>query len=261
MSTGLNVTGLSVRLGSQLILDEVTMAAAPGTVTGIIGPNGAGKSTLLQAILQLAPLSGGTITFDGADLVTMSRRSRAQFTAFVEQNGHSDVRLTAREVALLGRIPFQSVWQVNPSPIDDEQVDAAMAAVGMAEFAERLYHTLSGGEQQRIQLARALVQRPSLLLLDEPTSQLDIHAQLAVLDLLRLHARAGATVLLAVHDLNLAAAFCDQLMVLQAGRRLTAGTPDQVLTPALLRQVYGVEAAVLRHPVNGRPIIAYDLPR
>lgn len=260
MSAGLSVRGVTVRQGAQTILDGVDLTAEPGTVTGLIGPNGAGKSTLLRAVLGLTPLTSGTVAFDNADLLAMHRRSRAQFTAFVEQSGTTDARLTAREVVLLGRIPFQTVWQVSPSPDDANIVDAALASVDMTAFADRLYHTLSGGEQQRIQVARSLAQQPRLLLLDEPTSHLDVHAQLATLGLLRQRARAGATVLLALHDLNLAAGFCDSLIVLHNGKQVAAGTPDQVLTPALLRSVYGVDVAVLRHPGNGRPLIAYDLP-
>ena len=259
MSTGLAIGDIRVRLGNQPILDGVDLAAPAGQLTGLIGPNGAGKSTLLRAILGLVPATG-TVTFDGTDLLAMPRRARARLAAFVEQSSDSDARLSAREVAMLGRIPFQSVWQAAPSPEDEAQVDAALAAVDMTAFADRLYQTLSGGEQQRVQIARALAQQPRLLLLDEPTSHLDLHAQLATLDLLRRHARAGATVLLALHDLNLAAAFCDSLVVLQGGRPAASGTPDQVLTPALLRTVYGVDATIVRHPRDGRPLIAYDLP-
>jgi iron complex transport system ATP-binding protein len=260
MSAGLMVAGLGVRLGTQAILDGVDLAATPGTVTGLIGPNGAGKSTLLRAILGLVPLSGGTVAFDGTDLLAMPRRTRARFVAFVEQSGGTDARLTASEVVLLGRIPFQTVWQATPSPADTAEAEAALAAVEMAGFADRLYQTLSGGEQQRIQIARALAQQPRLLLLDEPTSHLDVHAQLTTLDLLRRRAQAGATVLLALHDLNLAAGFCDSLVVLHGGKQVASGPPDQVLTPALLRSVYDIDATVLRHPATGRPLIAYDLP-
>lgn len=258
--SGLVVSDATVRLGSQTILSDIALTAAPGTVTGLIGPNGAGKSTLMRAILGLAPLASGAVTFDGADLLAIPRRTRAQFTAFVEQSGSTDARLTAREVVALGRIPFQSVWQATPSPDDAAHVDAALAEVDMTGFASRLYHTLSGGEQQRIQIARALAQQPRLLILDEPTSHLDVHAQLTTLDLLQRRARAGATVVLALHDLNLAAAFCDSLAVLHHGRQVAFGTPDRVLTPALLRQVYDVDATLLRHPSSGRPLIAYDLP-
>ena len=260
MSTGLSVRGVSVQLGAQTILDAVDLTAEPGMVTGLIGPNGAGKSTLLRAILGLAPLESGTVLFGGADLLAMSRRSRAQFAAFVEQSAGTDARLTAREVVLLGRIPFQTVWQVSPTPQDTGLAEAALADVDMLAFADRLYHTLSGGEQQRVQIARALAQQPRLLLLDEPTSHLDVHAQLATLALLHQRARAGGTILLALHDLNLAAGFCDALILLHDGRQVAAGPPEQVLTPALLRAVYGVDVTVLRHPRNGRPLIAYDLP-
>ena len=260
MSEGMLVRGVSVQLGGQTILDGVDLAAAPGTLTGLIGPNGAGKSTLLRAILGLEPIASGSATFDGADLLAMSRRNRAQFTAFVEQSASTDARLTAREVVLLGRVPFQTVWQVSPSPEDTSLADAALAAVDMIAFADRLYHTLSGGEQQRVQLARALAQQPRLLLLDEPTSHLDVHAQLAALSLLRQRAKAGCTVLLALHDLNLAAGFCDALILLHNAKVVASGAPEQVLTPDLLRSVYGVEVTVLRHPRNGRPLIAYDLP-
>lgn len=260
MTQGLAVRGVSVRLGAQTILDTVDLTAKAGAVTGLIGPNGAGKSTLLRTILGLTPIAGGSIAFDGADLLVMAGRRRAQFAAFVEQSAGTDARLTAREVVMLGRIPFQTVWQVSPTPEDAGIVDAALVAVDMTSFADRHYHTLSGGEQQRIQIARSLAQQPRLLLLDEPTSHLDVHAQLATLGLLQQRAKAGGTVLLALHDLNLAAGFCDRLILLHSGRLVASGPPEQVLTPALLRSVYGVEVTVLRHPRSGRPLIAYDLP-
>ena len=204
MSTGLVVSGVTVRAGASTILDDVSFAARSGALTGLIGPNGAGMSTLMRAALGLVPHDAGSIAFDGADLPGMKRQARAQLSAFVEQSGATEVHLSAREVVLLGRIPFQSVWQSAPSPADVRAVDEALAAVEMTDLAQRLYHTLSGGEQQRLQIARALAQQPRLLVLDEPTNHLDVHAQLAVLSLLRRRARAGATVLLALHDLNLA---------------------------------------------------------
>lgn len=256
----LSASNITMQFGAKPLFDNVSIKFGGGFRYGLIGANGAGKSTLLRAILGLVPLVSGSVRFEGADLLAMPRRSRAQFTAFVEQSSDSDARLTVREVVMLGRIPFQTVWQAAPSPADIAQTASALAAVDMTGFADRLYQTLSGGEQQRAQIARALAQQPRLLLLDEPTSHLDVHAQLATLGLLRHRAREGATVLLALHDLNLAAAFCDALVVLHAGQGVAAGTPQQVLTPALLRTVYGVEATVLPHPRSGRPLIAYDLP-
>ncbi|WP_210246859.1 ABC transporter ATP-binding protein [Devosia ginsengisoli] len=258
MSAGLVVSGVAVELGGQAIVAGVDMVAPVGQVTGLIGPNGAGKSTLLRAILGLLPAMG-SVSFDGTDLTTLPRRIRAQFTAFVEQSSDTDARLTAREVVLLGRIPFQSIWQAAPSPEDMAQADAALASVEMTDFADRLYQTLSGGEQQRVQIARALAQQPRLLLLDEPTSHLDVHAQLAMLDLLRRRARwrgrAGGAARSEPRCRLL------RLAGRAAGGRLAAaGAPGEVLTPALLRTVYGVDATILRHPGDGRPLIAYDLP-
>ena len=260
MSEGLSFHGVSVRAGAAVLVDGVTGGAGAGQLTGLIGPNGAGKSTLMRAALGLAPLAAGRIEFDGADLPGMNRRRRAQLSALVEQSGGSEVQLSAREVVMLGRIPFQTVWQAAPAVADEQAVAAALDAVGMSGFAARQYQTLSGGEQQRLQVARALAQEPRLLLLDEPTNHLDVRAQLSILSLLRQRAQAGATVLLALHDLNLAATFCDQVMVLQGGRLVAQGTPEVVLTPALLHDVYGVRASLLRHPATGRPLIAYETP-
>lgn len=257
--SGLVVSGLGVTLAGKTIIRDIALTAAPGSITGLIGPNGAGKSTLMRAVLGLTA-STGTVRFDGADLLAMPSRNRARIVAFVEQGSSTDARLSAHDVVSLGRIPFQTIWQSTPSPADLGMVEAALAAVDMAEFAPRLYHTLSGGEQQRIQIARTLAQEPRLLVLDEPTSHLDVHAQLSTLRLLRRRAQAGATVVLALHDLNLAAAFCDSLVVLHDGQTVASGPPKQVLTPALLRSVYNVQATLLTHPGTGRPLIAYDLP-
>lgn len=252
------VHGLTVLAGGRNIVDGVTLTAEKGRLTGLIGPNGAGKSTLMRGLLGLQAIEAGSVRFEGEDLLAMPRRSRARRAAFVEQRAGTDARLTGRDVVGLGRIPFQSAWQAGPSPADVVVVEEALAAVGMTEFADRLYHTLSGGEQQRLQIARALAQLPKLLVLDEPTNHLDIHAQLSVLRLLKSRANAGMTVLLAIHDLNLAAAFCDSLAVQHAGRLVSQGTPEAVLTPGLLRDVYGVEVTLLRNPA-GRPMIAYDI--
>lgn len=255
----LTIQGLTVRAGGSVILDGVSLTAGAGRLTGLIGPNGAGKSTLMRSMLGLQSSEAGTVRLAGVDFLAQSRGQRARLSAFVEQEIGTDARLTGRDVVMLGRIPFQSNWQSAPSPEDDRVVDDAIGAVAMEAFAGRLYHTLSGGEQQRLQIARALAQQPQLLVLDEPTSHLDVHAQLAILHLLRQRAAAGVTVLLALHDLNLAAGFCDELVVLHNGRCVAQGTPEAVLTPALLRQVYQVEATLLQHPRTGRPMIAYGL--
>lgn len=256
--TGLAVKAATLRLGQRTILSGATLTAPAGRLTGLVGPNGAGKSTLLAAMLGLRPLASGSIHFAGRDLPSMPPPERARLCAFVEQFANTPERLTVRDAVALGRIPFQSAWQTTPTPEDIAITDAALAELGLAAFANRLYHSLSGGEQQRVQLARALAQAPHLLLLDEPTSHLDIQAQLLVLDLLRRRSRAGCTVLLALHDLNLAARYCDHLVVMRAGAVVAEGAPTAVLTPELLLNVYGVHAAIVQLPGSTHPLVVYD---
>jgi len=259
--SGLIASGISVRLDGRAILDNVELEARPGEVLGLIGPNGSGKSTLLRAMLDLVPLASGSVRFGDADLLAMPRRLRARSVAYFEQSAGTDAHLKARDVAMLGRIPFQSALQGMPSDDDERIVANALSALGLSGHADRLWHTLSGGEQQRLQLARLLAQQPQLMLLDEPTNHLDIRVQLLVLDLLRQRARAGATVVVALHDLNLAASFCDRLVALRDGHVTAAGTPEQVLTRELIHEIYGVGATLVRHPVDGRLVLAYDLPK
>ncbi|WP_423065257.1 ABC transporter ATP-binding protein [Devosia sp. CN2-171] len=256
--SGLAVSNVEVRAGEVTILSGTGLTAPAGAVTGLIGPNGAGKSTLIGAVVGLRRLSRGTITFDGADLPQMRPAKRAKLVAYVEQSSTTSERLTVRDVVALGRIPFQSTWQSVPTPADERVVETAIDELGVREFAGRLYHSLSGGEQQRVQLARALAQEPQLLLLDEPTSHLDIKAQLLVLDLLRRLTQAGSTVLLAMHDLNLAARFCDHLVVMHGGRVVAEGASSEVLTPSLLLEVYGVHANIVTLPGSARPLVIYD---
>ena len=253
----LSVSSLSVQKSGKTILSDVTFTAPAGQVTGLIGPNGAGKSTLLAAILGLEQATG-TAAFDAQNLPAMPRRDRARMVAFVEQSASTEERLTVRDVVALGRIPHEAAWQSAPSPEDGAIVDRALAETGMTAFATRRFDTLSGGEQQRVHLARALAQQPRLLLLDEPTSHLDIRGQLQLLALLRRKAAEGMTVVLALHDLNLAARFCDHVVVLSNGALAAEGTPRAVLTPALLNAVYGVSARLIPDPGSDRPLIVYD---
>lgn len=253
----LAVSGLSVRKQGKSILTDVSFTAPAGQVTGLIGPNGAGKSTLLSAILGLVPAAGGA-AFEGHDLPTMPRRQRARLVALVEQSASTEERLSVLDVIALGRIPHEASWQSAPGPADTAIIADALAQTGMTAFATRRFDTLSGGEQQRVHLARALAQQPRLLLLDEPTSHLDIAGQLQLLSLLRQKAGTGITVLLALHDLNLAARFCDHLVMLSNGKTRAEGPPADMLTPALLASVYGVTARLVPDPVAGRPVIVYD---
>lgn len=252
----LHATGLGFRVGSIPILEDAGIKIASGQVVGILGPNGAGKSTLLHLIAGTMRPTEGHISLHGQDLLKIARRERARLVALVEQNVTTELPLTVLDVAMLGRTPHRSLL-AGDSAEDQKFALKQLEAVGMAGFASRQFETLSGGERQRVQLARALVQNPSLLLLDEPTNHLDIHAQLGVLSLVRELAAGGVTVVAALHDLNLAATYCDQLIVLSAGRVVAAGDPVTVLTPELIGDVYDVTAHILMHPVTGKPVITY----
>lgn len=253
----LDVQNLSVSKSGKPILSGVSLVAPAGTVTGLIGPNGAGKSTLLTALLGLVP-STGTARLDGRELNQMPRRDRARLVAYVEQSASTEERLSVHDVVSLGRIPFEPAWQAEPSPDDDAFIAAALADTGMSEYASRQFSTLSGGEQQRVHVARTLAQQPRLLLLDEPTSHLDIRAQLQLLSLLRRKAASGTTIVLALHDLNLAARYCDHLVLLNGGKRVAEGPPATVLRPTILLEVYGVHAQLMPGTDPARPTIVFD---
>ncbi len=251
------VDTISVTKGGKAILSGVSFSAPHGAITGLIGPNGAGKSTLLTALFSLTPASGNA-HFETQDLLKMPRRDRARLAAYVEQSATTEERLSVRDVVALGRIPFQSALASANSPEDKTIIETALADSGMTAFADRRFDTLSGGEQQRVHIARALAQRPRLLVLDEPTSHLDISAQLQLLALLRRKSAAGMTILIALHDLNLAARSCDHLVLMASGKLAAEGPPHRVLTPENLHHIYGVRARLLPDPVSGRSIIVYD---
>ena len=251
------MSSVEVRIDGTLLLDGVDCTAPAGSVSALIGPNGAGKSTLLRAIAAAQKTSAGAIGFDGDDLLTLPRRRRAQIVSLVEQDASTELALSVREVVALGRTPYQSLWGED-SGLDRDIVAQSLAAAQMDAFASRDFTTLSGGERQRVLLAKALAQQPRLLLLDEPTNHLDISAQLATLRLLSSLAGGGVSVLAALHDLGLAAAASDHLIVLHHGRVILAGPTAQILTPQLILDVYGVHAIVIPHPINGRPVIAFS---
>ena len=247
--------GLDYRAGGKLILDGVDCDVPAGTVTALLGPNGAGKSSLLQLLGAVAVPHTGSVQLNGSNLYALRRKERARQLAFVEQRADTDLPLTVLDVVLLGRLPYRSPLAGS----SDEDLGVArrsLTAVGLDSFTQRRYGTLSGGERQRVQLAKALAQEPEVLLLDEPTNHLDVNAQLASMELVRSLAAGGVAVLAALHDINIAAAYCDQVIVLQEGNVVAAGPTPEVLTPDLIRRVYGVDAVVLEHPLTGRPLVA-----
>jgi iron complex transport system ATP-binding protein len=251
----LTIDGAGVRLGGRWVVDGVHATPPSGALTGLLGPNGAGKSTLLRMIAGLLDPEAGAVLVDHGAVHDLPRRERARRIALLEQESSSTVPLTVREVVALGRIPYRTLWGTDAA---DDAVDRALAAAGADHLAERSWDALSGGERQRVHIARALAQEPELLLLDEPTNHLDVAAQLSLLRFVR---DLGRTTVAALHDLNLAAAYCDHVLVLSQGVLVAAGDPRDVLTPDLVARVYGVDCEVLVHPRTGRPVIAFgDAP-
>ncbi len=247
MSAGLEVTGLGVRLGRAQVLTDVRLAAAPGSWTAVIGPNGAGKSTLLRAVLGVLRHTG-SVRWDGAGLDTLPRRDRARRIAYAPQLPVLPEGVTTRDYVALGRTPHRPLLAA-PRAADRAVVAETMDRLELGALADRVLTTLSGGEQQRAVLARALAQQPQVLLLDEPTAALDLgHAQ-QVLDLVdRLRRTGGLTVLSTLHDLSLAGQYADRLVLLAGGRVVAEGTPAHVLTPEALRTHYGARASVVAGP-------------
>jgi iron complex transport system ATP-binding protein len=257
-NAGVVLDGVSLSIEGTSILSDVSAALPPGTVTGLLGPNGAGKSSLLRIIAGIDRADAGTVTLDGAVVGQLRRREAARRIALLEQNVAPSVDLSVREVVLLGRIPHRSRLLGSFGGEDDLGVATdALRMVGAGDLIDRRWHTLSGGQQQRVQIARALAQRPSLLLLDEPTNHLDVSAQLSLLHQVR---GLGLTSVLALHDLNLAAAYCDHILLLQGGRLAAFGTPAEVLRPEIIEAVYGVDCDIVPHPRTGRPVIVFSGP-
>lgn len=237
----------------RLILDGVSLAPRPGSVTGLLGPNGSGKSTLLRLLSGVLAPASGVVTLDGRPLGDWGRRAAARRVAVVEQHADTLVELTVLDVVRLGRIPHRRAW-ASAGDADEDAVRTALERTGLTDRADRFWHTLSGGERQRVQIARALAQEPRELLLDEPTNHLDVQHQLELLNLI---AELPVTSVVALHDLNLAAMYCDQVVVLRQGRVVAAGPPGDTLTESLIADVYGVRAEVTRPGPDDRPHIRF----
>ncbi|MFE1578764.1 ABC transporter ATP-binding protein [Streptomyces fradiae] len=247
----LAAAGVTRTADGRLILDGVGITPPPGAMTGLLGPNGSGKSTLLRVLSGVLAPASGVVTLDGAPLGELRRRDVARRVAVVEQQADTLVELTVTDVVRLGRTPHRRAW-TPLTAADERAVRDALERTGLAGHADRAWHTLSGGERQRAQIARALAQEPRELLLDEPTNHLDIQHQH---DLLHLVGELEVTSVVALHDLNLAAMYCDHLVILRQGRVVAAGAPRQVLTEELIAAVYGVRASVTEPDGDGRPYV------
>lgn len=251
--TILTAANITWTRGSRSILDAVSLEAHARSVLGILGPNGAGKTSLLRILAGLRRPDRGRVALDGRPLREIPRRELARNLAIVEQSLEVHEDVTVEETVVLGRTPHRRSFEPL-SAEDRDAVEGALQATGMLAHRTRSWRTLSGGEQQRTQLARALAQQPKVLILDEPTNHLDIRYQLEMLELLRAEQFTAVT---ALHDLNLAARFCDQIALLQNGRVCAAGRPQEVITASLIENVYGVAAVVEPSQHTGSPVATY----
>ena len=242
--------GLTYEIEGETLLDGVSLRAARGQFVGLIGPNGAGKSTLLRTISGILRYRRGAVSLEGADLQTLSSREIAASLALIPQIAPYTYGFTSMELVLMGRYPHLGRFQIEGKE-DDRIARDAMRLTETEQFADRTLDTLSGGERQRVFVARALAQQPRILLMDEPTANLDVLHQLKVLDLVRRLVDDGLTAIAAVHDLNMAARYCDKLVLLSGGRVLAEGTPSEVLTPDTIESAFGVKSAVYQDPITG----------
>lgn len=245
---------IKVSFGSKPILHDISLAIQDKEFVGIIGPNGSGKSTFLKCLYRVLQPSGGKIYFDGSEISSLSHRDRALKMAVVAQHSTVNFDFSVLEMVLMGRSPYKGL--LDRDQVDDYEIARhALAEVGLSNFESRNFNTLSGGEQQRVILARALAQRTECLVLDEPTNHLDIKYQLELMTIVK---RLDATVVSAIHDLNLAAIYCDRIIALKDGHIVCSGTPQEVLTAETIRHIYGVSAMVQTLP-DGRLNIIYNM--
>jgi len=251
----LKVTNLSAAYGDKVVLNKINFELPSGKIFGLIGPNGAGKSTLIRTLSGVLPLRSGIVTIDGQNVSELSTLERARKVAVVPQAQQMPPAFSALETVQLGRTPHLN-WLGQLSESDSEIVRSAMIRTHTWEFADRRVGELSGGEQQRVLLARALAQSAPILMLDEPTSNLDLQYQISLLDqVYQLAHEAGLSVLIALHDLNLVARYTDQVGLMVAGEFIRLGKPKEVLTPEILSRAYQVPLQVVQQFPGGFPVI------
>ena len=246
----ISAQNLAYEIEGKTLLDGVDLEAERGQLVGLIGPNGAGKTTLLRTISGILRYRRGSVRLEGSDLMSLSPKDVAATLALVPQIAPYTYGFTSMELVLMGRYPHLGRFQIEGRE-DDRIARDAMRLTEIEQFADRTLDTLSGGERQRVFVARALAQQPRILLMDEPTANLDVLHQLKVLDLVRQLVVDGLTAVAAIHDLNMAARYCDKLVLLSGGRVLAEGSPSDVLTPETIESAFGVKSAVYQDPVTG----------
>ncbi|UCH88812.1 MAG: ABC transporter ATP-binding protein [Thermoplasmata archaeon] len=251
----LAVTNLSFSYDRTRVLKDIDFKIKSGELVGIIGPNGSGKTTLLRCITNTLPFSEGTITLDGVNIRSYTTRDIAKHIAVVPQGGSIEFGFSVKEIVLMGRHPHQGKFTFETKE-DFQIVESSMKITRVEKFKDKMVQQLSGGEFQRVLIARALAQRPEILLLDEPTTHLDISHQLEIMDIMSsLNSEKGITILGVFHDLNLAARYCRRLLMIHRGRLVADGSLEDVLTPANLSRVFNINSIVRRNPITNNLFI------
>ncbi|MBD8507625.1 ABC transporter ATP-binding protein [Hoyosella sp. G463] len=251
----LHASNVTLGYGDRLIVEGLDLEIPQGGVTTIIGPNGCGKSTLLRALGRLLKPREGSVILDGRSIHSLRTKEVARLVGLLPQAPIAPEGLAVADLVARGRHPHQS-WMRQWSADDEHVVAAALELTGITELADRPVDELSGGQRQRVWISMALAQGTDILLLDEPTTYLDLSHALDVLDLVdRLHDEMGRTVVMVLHDLNLAVRYSDHLVVMKAGRIIASGAPREVITPALLDEAFGLRAAVIEDPASDAPLI------
>ncbi|WP_116245405.1 ABC transporter ATP-binding protein [Nocardiopsis sp. FIRDI 009] len=254
--TSLETEGLTLGYGEEPVVHDLTVSVPPGVVTSIVGANGCGKSTLLRGMARLLTPRSGRVLLNGSDIHALATRDVARIVGLLPQNPVAPEGITVADLVGRGRYPHQG-WFRRWTAEDDRAVQEALTATDTLDLAERPVDELSGGQRQRVWIAMTLAQRTDLLLLDEPTTFLDIAHQVEVLDLLlELNRTRGTTVVMVLHDLNLAARYSDHLVAMREGRVHASGRPRDVVTEDLVRDVFGLSAKVYPDPVSGTPSLS-----
>ncbi|KPD07214.1 hypothetical protein AM501_17080 [Aneurinibacillus migulanus] len=244
----IQATDVSLQIGQREILSNISFQVRRGETLGIIGPNGSGKSSLIKVLSRLFVPSTGSILLDEKPLVSYSSKMLARKMAVVSQEGMAPLPITVEEAVAMGRYPYHGFFRRNTAQ-DAEVIQHALARTGLEAMACKLLEQLSGGERQRVAIACAMAQEPEVLLLDEPTTYLDIGYQIGILNLVREWRReTDGTAVLVLHDLNLAAQYCDRLILMENGRMTHSGTIEETMEAQLLSDVYGVKPLIVTHP-------------
>ncbi|MBQ4775430.1 Fe(3+) dicitrate ABC transporter ATP-binding protein FecE [Pectobacterium versatile] len=249
----LTTQNLTAGYGDKRILDGLSLSLPAGKITALLGPNGCGKSTLLKCFAKLLTPESGTIQLNGKPLSAFSARQLSRHLALLPQQHLTPEGITVRDMVAYGRSPWLSLWG-RLSPDDRQRVQLAMEKTHIVDLADKRLTDLSGGQRQRAFLAMLLAQDTPVVLLDEPTTYLDINHQVELMKLLRELNQAGKTVVTVLHDLNQASRYCDHLVMLADGRVMAQGSPHEVMKPALLQQVFSIDAEIHAEPVSGQPM-------